>query len=352
MLENYVNYVKSAKNIDYFLDEHNNIGFKIHDEICFKTVSPLNPLFYFQLVDNGKISITEAKKKIALSISCGSFSYAEMTKKYKHFLGLTGTFGESAFIKQLNIKNFIDMPSMYGELQLIFNDNGFIVANDQDNQFRKIRAEIELATTSKRAVLVFFENEDKLNEFKNSGYCPDSCNVIVESTKDKERLFRKATASKTFTLLTKIFGRGTDFQVYNQDVQNNNGVLVIQTFFSDTESEEIQIKGRTARQGKTGQYMLILLKSDIKNQFKLTGDTNIQYAQLCTLRKDSTTETLEKLQNDIKNSLDLHEKTMDLKKLLLNQPDSFITSAIKKLSGVGNNQTEIWKIIENFNRFK
>ena len=351
MLEDSVGYVKSKK-IDYFLDARNNIGFKIHDEICYSTINMLNPLFYFQLVEQGKISKTEAKKKIKLTIICGRFSYAEMPKKYKYLLGLTGTFGESAFIKQqLNIKNFIDMPSMHGELQLTFNkNNDFIVANDQDNQFRKIQSEIELAVKNKRAVLVFFENENKLNEFKNSAYCPASCNVIVESTEDKERLVRNATVSSTFTLLTKIFGRGTDFRVYDQDVQNNNGVLVIQTFFSDTESEEIQIQGRTARQGKKGQYMLILLKSDIKKQFNLIGDTDIQYAQLSTLRKTRTTETLEKLQNDIKKSLEAHENSLKLKKLLLNQPDDFITSTIKIFRKV-DTQSEIWGVIKKFNRF-
>ncbi|CAF0952614.1 unnamed protein product, partial [Brachionus calyciflorus] len=35
---------------------------------------------------------------------------------------------------------------------------------------------------------------------------------------------------------------------------NNGGVHVIQTFFSDDPSEEIQIMGRTARQGETKYY--------------------------------------------------------------------------------------------------
>ena len=347
-LERKVSYVKQNFG-NYVLDKNKNIGFKRHDEISYSTIDSLNPLYYIQLVDQGIITREEAKHKIIWHVHCGRFSYAEMPKKYKYLLGLTGTFGETAFIKkQLNIKSFIEMPSMHGELQLTFNkSNDFIIANDQENQFRKIQSEIELAIKNKRAVLVFFENENKLNEFKNSEYCPDSCNVIVESTEDKERLIRNATVSNTFTLLTKIFGRGTDFRVYDQDVQNNNGVLVIQTFFSDTEAEEIQIQGRTARQGKKGQYMLILLKSDVKKQFNLIGDTDIQYAQLCTHRRARTAETLKYLQNSIENSLEHHKNSLELKKLLLN-PGDFLNYAMNMIR---DPKLAIRPILEKFNHY-
>jgi superfamily II DNA/RNA helicase len=42
------------------------------------------------------------------------------------------------------------------------------------------------------------------------------------------------------------------------------GVHVIQTFFSKTLSEEVQIKGRTARQGDKGSYSMILLEKDLE----------------------------------------------------------------------------------------
>lgn len=59
------------------------------------------------------------------------------------------------------------------------------------------------------------------------------------------------------TLFTAPYGRGTDFVVYDLIVENV-GVSVIQAFLSEEESEQIQIKGRTARQGKKGEYQLVL----------------------------------------------------------------------------------------------
>jgi preprotein translocase subunit SecA len=44
-----------------------------------------------------------------------------------------------------------------------------------------------------------------------------------------------------------MFGRGTDFICFDKDVDAAGGVLVIQTFLSEDYSEEVQIKGRTAR---------------------------------------------------------------------------------------------------------
>ena len=43
--------------------------------------------------------------------------------------------------------------------------------------------------------------------------------------------------------------------------------LSLQTFLSEELSEEIQIQGRTARQGKRGSYQLILLEQDLESQF-------------------------------------------------------------------------------------
>jgi Mg-chelatase subunit ChlD len=53
-------------------------------------------------------------------------------------------------------------------------------------------------------------------------------------------------------------------------VEENGGVHVIQTFLSKEKSEEIQIQGRTARQGKEGSFQMILLDADLKRDFGLS----------------------------------------------------------------------------------
>jgi hypothetical protein len=43
----------------------------------------------------------------------------------------------------------------------------------------------------------------------------------------------------TITLLTKSFGRGTDFITRDYKLNSNGGLHLIQTFYSDSESEEV-----------------------------------------------------------------------------------------------------------------
>ena len=318
----------------YFDVSASKIGYKHHDEIDYGIYLKHKTTFqYFDKFERQQISKAVLKKRIGFYICCGRFSFAEIPKQYNYLLGLTGTLNlhptQIQIVKnQYKINTFTKMPSMYGESELKFDSRDDLsMLSNLDEYYKKLQTEIEIALNNKRAILVFFENEARLNSFKQSPYCPESCNVIVESSMDKNRLFRKATISNTCTLLTKVFGRGTDFSVKDKDVINNNGVLVIQTFFSDSFSEEIQIKGRTARQGSKGQFMIILLKNDIIKLFDLTNNENIivafasanqLYDQLDTWRKNKITNDLEPLTLEIADALELHNISKQFKNSLSN----------------------------------
>ena len=119
--------------------------------------------------------------------------------------------------------------------------------------------------------MVFFATKKKLEEFYNSEEfkkCPlrDQANILNElaDKSEKNSLVRKATLSGRLTLITKSFGRGTDFKCKDPIVLADDGVHVIQTFLSVELSEEIQIMGRTARQGDYGSYEMILLLNDLE----------------------------------------------------------------------------------------
>ena len=67
--------------------------------------------------------------------------------------------------------------------------------------------------------------------------------------------------------------------------------ILIQTFLSEELSEEIQVQGRTARQGKRGSYQMILLESDLQSQFGVDIGAKDKvpqkelYEWLCDLRR-------------------------------------------------------------------
>ena len=68
----------------------------------------------------------------------------------------------------------------------------------------------------------------------------------------------RAVNQNVRTLMTNSFGRGTDFVLLDQKIKDKGGLHVIQCFLSLDESEEVQIKGRTARQSNNGSYDCVL----------------------------------------------------------------------------------------------
>ena len=89
---------------------------------------------------------------------------------------------------------------------------------------------------------------------------------------EKTHIIKKAGNTGQITLAVAPFGRGSDFVSYDDKLQENGGVHVLQTFPSSDSSEEVQFQGRTARQGKRGTYSLILREEDMKQKFGLARD--------------------------------------------------------------------------------
>ena len=130
-------------------------------------------------------------------------------------------------------------------------------------------------------MLVFFSDDKRLSDFlaftgdlgttpyyitPNWTFDPDRKKKKRSfSDEEVDRLISMACAGLhgKVTLLTKEFGRGLDFQA-EAEVVENGGVHVIQTFFSVDIKEEIQIRGRTARNDDPGSYELVVCREHLK----------------------------------------------------------------------------------------
>jgi len=78
--------------------------------------------------------------------------------------------------------------------------------------------------------------------------------LIADATK---RLGGPADNRCRVTVTDRFGGRGHDYQVMDKEANANGGMLVIATSVPD-EREWIQWKGRTARQDRPGQYLVVL----------------------------------------------------------------------------------------------
>lgn len=200
----------------------------------------------------------------------------------------------------------------------------------------------------KRALLIFFDDENLLNYFF-AKYSNDlivanhfkpyyiTMNKIFNGVEQKD--YTDAEVNKligieyaghigSVTLLTKEFGRGVDFQV-DAEVVKNGGLHVIQTFYSLDIKEEIQIKGRTARKDDPGSYEMILCLPHLKEiKIKNWSVTNSKvsesttYDELAEFRRSEMDGYCLKKTKNIENNKKTHDKTIEFYKRALSQYSS------------------------------
>ncbi len=321
---------------------NDKIGYKDQDKICSSLSFGYETMWtYFKAREERKITEESLKNRIFMNINCGCFSYSEIPKLYTRTLGVTGTLDtltpqELKLLADYSINKYTYVPSVFHAANRTFNPEGEdikIVAEAQffDTISREILA--RRAGEIARPVLVFFESSEilmkyylQLNEKKsdpNYASFPANIQIVTEevANADKESIVRKSTAADALTFLSRSFGRGTDFVIYDDVVNACGGVHVLQTFLSEDLSEEIQIRGRSARQGTLGSYSLVIHDKQLV-AFKLSAEgvlaekgKNNLYPTLLQARRDfNKTQQVSKQKKKV--LLEDHQKALNLVKLL------------------------------------
>ncbi|KAL4463179.1 hypothetical protein ABPG74_007180 [Tetrahymena malaccensis] len=292
---------------------------------------------YYQEYQNNNISEVGLQTQKMFKINCGSFSYSELPKKFLMIKGVTGTLetlcqNQLELIQQsYSINQFTLVPSVYGDSKFTFNQKQDVRVVCQSEYFNKITDEINKKMVKKdqyRAVLVFFSTNEKLIEYQNSQQFTSlttkfKIQVMTEENtiEERKKIIQDATYQGTITLMTRIFCRGIDFKVFDTTLFQNDGIHVIQTFFSEDKSEEIQAKGRTARQGEDGSYSLILESDTLQGFLNKDEDKNdIKQNSLCYGILDKNRQT--NFEINFKNNRQYNENTSITNH---NQSEEFLT---------------------------
>ena len=295
--------IGEAARIGKILANHDGVLFNIVDGFCTMWA-------HFREHESQIIDEKGLYEAISIPIFCGAFSFAEIPTKYRNMVGVTGTLetmGDAQkriFVEDYGIDTWNYLPTMYGDATGNFSTKRIFAGNNgkdckivgKGRYFQEITEEIRtrlhaVVTTPDgntvsvegRAVLVFFENISELRAYKLEGEKAGlSFNIMTEETSadEKESKIVNAVGKKQVTLLTKIFGRGTDFVCLDSAVLDLGGVHVIQTFLSEDVSEEIQIQGRCARMGENGSFSLIVIDESLQKLYGEGDNTSRAIAEM------------------------------------------------------------------------
>ena len=137
---------------------------------------------------------------------------------------------------------------------------------------QKLLVAIKTKFDAGRAVLVVFRDQARMNAFaldlqsrkiENPHWKPPLQLSDMLSESERESVVIKAARPYAVTLMTRAYGRGTDFACRDSALVKNGGVHVILTFVPDDRSEEKQICGRTCRQDNPGSIEKVLFEDDL-----------------------------------------------------------------------------------------
>jgi hypothetical protein len=306
------------------------IGYRKLDSICFNTSHGYRTAFAYLHEATRHPSIQNSlDRKLSIDIMCGCYSFAAIAQDgFDCIMGVTGTLdclsdAEKQIIENdFNIPQRTIMPSMYGASKLDFKKDRDVVAEpDANRHFQTVLKEIIDEREKGRPVLVYFRSTEEMERFTASEYGQrlGEHNKVTEETDNLPFFVNKATTAGTVTLMPAVFGRGLDFVSRDSAVDAAGGVHVIQTYFSEDLSEEIQTKGRTARQAKKGSYKMILSCEQLAEKLKMTpqhvqqvSESSIFYDTISAERKKFVAKRIVQLKEKANRAKAVHTETRNL----------------------------------------
>ncbi|KAL4475809.1 hypothetical protein ABPG72_011370 [Tetrahymena utriculariae] len=344
--------IRDAQNIhnhqDYKYDKDNEkIGYRYFDDFNYDLSEGYSTIFaYFKEMEEGTINKIQAKSNCGINLSCGHYLYSELPHQYQNILGVTGTL-DSLGEKYVDIlKKYIQkaciIPSVFGISNLISETQNLKISYTKQDFFKNIMDTSKNYLQKKQPVLVFFKDNSELEEFMKSNYMDEykeKVLVLNQQEKYKEQIIQKSCNLGQLTLCDKAFGRGTDFIFQNKKINENGGVVVLQTFFSEEINEEQQIKGRTARQGNKGIFIQHFFNLDLQKTFDISEQQLKEHTNMKSTYNFLKQQRNLLNQNYVKKIIDSsnlkkpnHDKTINYQKYLLQNKKEEALDLLKKFN--------------------
>jgi preprotein translocase subunit SecA len=218
--------------------------------------------------DNGLHQFLQIKHRLELTSEnmFGSFiSNRGYFKRYgKNIYGLSGTLGSNdthTLLEQAYHTDIVVVPTFKPKQ---FHEFAGILAENEDEWLKQITHSVKQMIESQRAVLLICENINAVKEIESRlkalpDFSAGKIKLYSRNDNDEKLTIADKVQPGDIIIATRLAGRGTDLATC-ESLEENGGLHVIETSVSDNLQGQLQIFGRTSRQGKLGTAQQILNK--------------------------------------------------------------------------------------------
>ncbi len=279
-------------------------------------------------------------------------SLPHMFGQYGTIFGLSGSLGSPAELKFLNetyktftltVPSFLDTCNNTQKKIPTLIDDCVYLESSQTSQFNRI-ARVAIEKCKKVPVLIILKNVTAVKDLQKlilqklkprkpiesmdnryvqillerdeTGNKLDYGMIIskaVEKVHDEDSSSIAGTtipAYYTITITDWFGGRGHDYITYDEDVEENGGVLVIVGSIPPNEREHIQWRGRTARSDRSGSIAYILDKTE--NQAEIFNKLPPELLTARKIKVDGIITTDTRYEGEImQDIMNLQDSTVD-----------------------------------------
>jgi len=307
---------------DNLIGYRNEVTCSVNDHIYNSDYSTQYAYLYYR--EKGEITSDYALDgHLGVMINCGVFANAKIPEFFSICLGMTGTVKDLAaeekeILAKFGMNRFSYIPTAYFDKKVTDPKNTKIIKGEKTLYYQGIKESIKtVCIDHRRACLVVFENNKELEEFKKwlennpeNLSRPEKLDEYTSFDK-RESIIYQAGDSGKITLLTKQYGRGTDFMCRDRLVLENGGMHVIATYMPESAAEETQVRGRTGRQDNRGSFEKILYAPDlISKGYNIEKDTG--YEELKKQREGLIKNQFSSVSSELEKNKLNHETTHNL----------------------------------------
>lgn len=193
-----------------------------------------------------------------------AISFLDQYKQGKIY-GISGTTGAEAPLAdpEINQENYT-YTIIPREKKSRLDDLPPILAKGAEKQISMLKSVIDDAQKNKQPVLIFCKNDAELNRFikelSKFKFDPPLAKIdAATTTQELNRILKAAAQENQITLVTPRCARGVNI---------NSDKLLTMTTYIPTLDDEIQMKGRSARNGRGGSYRMVLDITQEKINFR------------------------------------------------------------------------------------